>query len=178
MTKRHLTLISIVVLAVFSRFLPHPWNWTAVGAATLFAGARFEKTWEALLVPVLALAISDLVLGWHNTMAFTYGAFLLIALAAHAGRDHLKGWKIAIAALGSSGFFFLVTNFGVWLAGGFYTPDFAGLMAAYVAGLPFLASQALGDLFYCGLLFGAWSVLEQRVPSLQPCKISNSSDNF
>ncbi|MBX2987031.1 MAG: hypothetical protein KF802_03955 [Bdellovibrionaceae bacterium] len=168
MSKRQSALIGLVFLAVFSRLLPHPWNWTAVGAASLFAGSRFERLGEALFIPLAALLISDLILGFHSTMVFVYGAFALIVLAAWSCREWIRGWKIGAAALVSAVLFFLVSNFGVWLVGGFYSADLRGLWTCYVAGLPFLASQAMGDLFYSAVLFGLWAQAETRLPALAP----------
>lgn len=171
MKTRFWLIASLVGFAVLSRFLPHPWNWTAVGAAALFGGARLDKAWQAILIPVVALAVSDLVLGFHSTMAFTWGAFGLIAGVAHLLREKLTGApRLAIAALASSGFFFLVSNFGVWFMGGFYSPDLSGLLACYIAGLPFLASQAMGDLFYVGVLFGLEALLV-RQGWLEPARV-------
>lgn len=166
MTKRFVALAGLILIAVFSRFLPHPWNWTAIGAAALLGGARFEKRWEAVLVPVAALVLSDLILGFHELTAVVYGAFALIALGAHAVRGKITGWRIGSAALVASVFFFLVTNFAVWAMGSTYSPNLSGLMASYLAGLPFLASQALGDVFYSAILFTLWDQLEARAPAL------------
>lgn len=155
--------LSLIALAALSRFVPHPWNWTAVGAVALFGGARLGTAWLGLLVPVSALALSDLILGWHPTVVFTWGAFGLIALFAHFFREKMKGgWSLGGAALLASGFFFIVSNFGVWLLSPFYTPDVSGLLACYIAGLPFLASQVMGDLFYVGVIFGAEALLVRQ----------------
>lgn len=142
-----------------------------MGAAALFAGARLDKAWQAILVPLVALVISDLILGLHGTLAFTWGAFGLIAGGAHLLREKLTGpVRLAVAAVLSSGFFFLVTNFGVWWMGGFYSPDLSGLVACYIAGLPFWAGQAGGDLFYVGLLFGLEHLLIKQ-GWLQPVRV-------
>lgn len=166
MEKRVIAILGIVVLAVLSRLLPHPWNWTAVGAASLFAGAKFQRLPVALAVPLLSLALSDLILGFHGTWFFVYGAFALIVLLGWWLRDRLEGRSIAVASVGSSLLFYFLTNFGVWWMGTFYSPDFAGLMMSYAAGLPFLANQIVGDLVYAGLLFGLWSLVEMKFSSM------------
>lgn len=166
MKTRLTLLLSIVALAVLSRLLPHPWNWTAVGAASLFAGAKFEKLPVALLVPLLTLLLSDLILGFHATMPFVYGAFAISVGVGWFFRDQLQGRRVAGASIALSLLFYFVTNLGVWLTSGFYPPTLEGLMLAYAAGLPFLANQVVGDLFYAGLLFGLWAFAEHRVPAL------------
>jgi hypothetical protein len=53
---------------------------------------------------------------------------------------------------------FLITNNVFLYTPALYSHDFAGMMSSYVAGLPFFRSQILGDLFYCGVLFGVCEV--------------------
>lgn len=159
-------LLTLIIAAAFSRFVPHPWNWTALGAAALLSGSRFDNVWAGVLVPVAALFVSDLILGFHSTIAFVYGAMILISLLAWVFRARLTEWKgIAVAATSSSLLFFFITNFGVWAVDTFYPHTMAGLMECYGAGLPFLASQALGDLFYCGIFFGAYEWIRAKQPA-------------
>ncbi|MCB9015309.1 MAG: hypothetical protein H6541_05885 [Lentimicrobiaceae bacterium] len=47
-----------------------------------------------------------------------------------------------------------------------YTPDFSGLMQAYVVGIPFFNNGLSGDLFYNTVLFGGFYLLAQRFPIL------------
>lgn len=168
MKTRIFAILAVVVLAILSRLFPHPWNWTAVSAAALFAGAKFERLSLAVAVPLLALALSDLVLGFHGTMIFVYGAFALISIAAWWGRSLLEGRNVAVASLLSSLFFFFVTNAGVWMTTNFYPAGAEGLMMSYAAGLPFLGNQIVGDLFYSAVLFGAWALAETKIPALAP----------
>lgn len=162
MKSKFFILAGVVLVAVFSRFLPHPWNWTAVGAAALLGGARFEKLWQALLVPLAALVISDAFLGYDLTLGFVYGSFLLTAFFAHVFRDQLKGWKVGVGAFISATAFFVITNFGMWMVGGMYAPTFAGLVTCYVAAIPFYVSQFMGDLFWSAVLFGVWDYALNR----------------
>ncbi|MFM7399706.1 MAG: DUF6580 family putative transport protein, partial [Bacteroidota bacterium] len=71
-------------------------------------------------------------------------------------RNNMKPGSIAMASLAGSLVFFLVTNFSVWYGSTFYPQNTAGLIACYTAGLPFLGNTVLGDLFFNGVLFGAW----------------------
>jgi hypothetical protein len=61
----------------------------------------------------------------------------------------------------------LLSNFGVWAAGTMYPKTIEGLMACYVAGIPFLKGTLLGDLFYSGVLFGAFALAQKQFPVLQ-----------
>jgi hypothetical protein len=40
-------------------------------------------------------------------------------------------------------------------------------MACYAAGIPFLQGTLLGDLFYSGVLFGAFALVQKQFPVLR-----------
>lgn len=164
----------LIAAAAVARLVPHPPNVAPIAAMALFGGAMFANVWLAVLVPIAAMVLSDLVLGLHGTLPFVYASFLLITgiglwLRQAAGaRGRIPGpAMIGGAAVASSVLFFLVTNFGVWLTAPFYPKTAAGLWAAYTAGLPFFRNTVLGDLFYCAVLFGGFALLERLVPAIR-----------
>src|SRR5690606_10177970 len=59
------TLMFIVLAAAATRLLPHPPNVTAITALALFGGAHFSDRRLAIGVPLLALLVSDLALGFY-----------------------------------------------------------------------------------------------------------------
>ena len=71
------------------------------------------------------------------------------------------------ASLAGSVTFFALTNFGMWLFSGFYPLTPAGLAACYVAAIPFFQNTVVGDLFYAGVLFGGFALLERAIPALR-----------
>lgn len=144
-TKIDTTVIIVIALAAMSRLIPHWPNFTPVMAIALVGGATLSRRSLALIVPLAAMVLSDvalgLVLGWeyafHSTQWAVYGSVTAIAImgrlfaSASAVRTTLVGGTIA--GLG----FFLVTNFAVWMAGGFYPMTLEGLGMCYAAGLAF-----------------------------------------
>jgi hypothetical protein len=74
---------------------------------------------------------------------------------------------IAGAALASSIIFFVLTNFGVWAFGSWYPKTWEGLVACYVAAIPFFHNTLLGDAFYVSVLFGGLAFAEKRWPVLR-----------
>ena len=163
MTNRNLILITLIVVAAFSRLIPHPWNFTAVGAMALFAGAHFRQTWVAVLAPLAALLLSDLVFGFYPSIVFVYGAFVLTTLVGRYLQDKISGRRVAGASLVASILFFALSNFGVWAMDGMYARTFEGLVQCYVMAIPFLFNQVAGDLFYSGVLFGAYALAQNFV---------------
>ncbi len=164
---RFLTLVAIVAAAAAARLLPHPPNFTPIAALALFGGACFAHRGAALLVPLLAMLLSDLVLGLHASMPFVYGAFVLTVGLGLLLRGRRTVPGVAGLALAASVLFFVVTNFGTWAVGVLYPLTAAGLAQAYVAAVPFFAHTLAGDLFFAGLLFGGLHLLERNLPALR-----------
>ena len=144
---------ALIALAAATRLLPHPPNFTAVLAVAMFAGALYARPYHALLVPWLAMAVSDLVLGWHATL---WAVYLAVALGVGCGRGmllRLRASGLLAAGLSSTALFFITTNFAVWAHGGLYPPTAAGLLACYIAAIPFFHHTLLATLLYgAGLL--------------------------
>ena len=152
----------LILAAAFARLIPHPANVTPLAAMALAGGVYLDRRF-ALLIPVAALFLSDLVLGFHPTMLFVYGSFLATGLIGYRLRKHRSMGFITAGAVASSVLFFLVTNFGVWLTGGgwHYAPTWNGLVTCYIAALPFFRNSLIGDLFSTGLLFGLFTLSER-----------------
>ena len=72
---KFLTLTLMILAAAFTRLIPHYPNFTAVGAIALFGGAYFSKKYLAFIVPIVALLISDLFLGFYSGMWVVYFSF-------------------------------------------------------------------------------------------------------
>lgn len=172
-------LCGMILVAALSRLVPHPPNFTPLGGMALFGGAMFSHWLPAIAVPLGAMVLSDILLGvfvygygvWHDTLLFVYASLLLIVFLGRLVRRRLSVASVAGATLAGSLLFFLITNFGVWLvscrsANSIYPPTPQGLLACYIAALPFLGNTLAGDFFYSGILFGSWAVLQRRVAAL------------
>lgn len=164
---RPMLVVAMILMAAASRLIPHPPNLTAVTAMALFGGAMLNDRRLAFVVPLAALFLSDLVLGFHSQMFVVYGSFLVIVCIGLWLQQHRRAAPIAGAALVSSILFFLTTNFGVWALDRMYPLTFAGLIACYTAALPFFRNALAGDLFYTLLLFGGFALLEWQFPRLR-----------
>src|SRR5262245_8044311 len=98
----------VAALAAAARLLPHPPNFTPLGALALFGGACLADKRLALAVPLAAMLVSDLVLGFHPVMPFVYGSFALIACLGFWFRDRWSVVPLAGATLASAVLFFIV----------------------------------------------------------------------
>ena len=159
----------LLLLGVVARLVPHLWNATPVMAIALFGATFLSKRW-GILLPLTIIAVSDVLLGWHNTVAFTWSAFILTGTLAWWVRQQPSAPRIAIAAVAGSTLFFLITNFGVWLVGDLYPRTLDGLLECYLAGLPFFRNTLLGDLIYTAAFFGSYALLMSSRLVRQPAR--------
>ena len=148
----------LLLLGVVSRLVPHPWNATPLTAIALFGGTYLSKRWSILL-PLAIVALSDIALGWHSTIPFTWGAFAVTGWLAWWIRIRPSAGRILAGSLLGSVMFFLVTNFGVWATQTLYPKTAAGLLECYVAGIPFFRNALAGDLVYTAALFGMFAAV-------------------
>jgi hypothetical protein len=165
---RFYVLTLMVLAAAAMRLLPHPPNMTPIAALALFGGAQFDDKRLAIVAPLTALFLSDMVLGFHSTLPIVYLSFVLIAMIGLGLRGHHRPAWIAGAAVASSVLFFALSNLGVWSMGGLYPRTLAGLAECFAAALPFFRNSLIGDLAYSGLLFGLFALLERRFTVLKP----------
>jgi hypothetical protein len=164
-SPRLLFIVSVVLLAVIARLIPHPFNFTPVGAAALFAGATLKRKGFAFLVPLVAMLLSDAVLGFHSGMPVIYVCFAATVCIGFVLRNRTRS-PLSLLAGATSGatLFFIVTNFFVWTKGTLYAHTLAGLAACYVAAIPFYGNQLAGDAVYTAVLFGGLALVEHRFP--------------
>ncbi|MFP8487611.1 DUF6580 family putative transport protein [Gracilimonas sp. Q87] len=181
--KRILVLSGFILIAALSRVFPHPYNFAPMGAMAIFGAAYFTNKKLAILLPLLAFFVSDLLVnnllysGFYGGFTlFTpgfywmYGSIALIVLAGFLIMKKVNMKTIIGGSLAASIIFFLITNFGAWLGNPMYPQTIEGLMMSYTAGIPFFHYTIAGDLVYSGVMFGAFEYAKFKVPALQPIK--------
>ncbi|MCZ2356508.1 MAG: hypothetical protein LC115_07455 [Bacteroidia bacterium] len=156
----------IILLAAFARLIPHPPNFTPIGAMALLGGMFLSGTVLPIVIPLAAVFLSDLWIGFHETMLFVY---IGVVLTTFIGKwiASITWKKTILASLLASIVFFILTNLGVWLTTGMYAPNLSGLFMCYAAAIPFFHYSLLGDLFFVSLLSGLIIFIAsfQRQPS-------------
>lgn len=161
--------LSLTILGVIARLVPHPPNFAPVGAASVFAGARLP-VWQAYLVPLAVMMITDPILALTYGVApftiyqvFIYISFLISVWIGRRVRHSENAWKIGSAVLLSSAQFFLISNLGSWVKD--YPHTLAGLGSCYVAAIPFFERTLVSDVFFSAALFGLYALLTRTVAS-------------
>ena len=172
----YLGIIALILLASFSRIIPHAPNFTPIGAIALFGGAYFNNKHQAFIVPILSLWISDLVINnyilsyyygqfvwFYPGFLWQYSGFCIIAAIGYFSLRRLSLKRVFSSSIIASLIFFVITNFGVWVSGSLYPLNTSGLIECYVLALPFYKNTLLSFLLYSSLLFGAFEIFKSRL---------------
>ena len=178
----------IILLAAFTRIMPHPPNFSPMAAIGLFGAAHFAKKWQAFFIPLIGIWISDLVINnyvysssssnfvwFYSGFYWQYMSYILIIFAGlFIFNRGISLTKTFGGMMSSSGIFFLVSNFGVWAGGTMYPKNFGGLITCYAAGVPFIHNTIISDVLFTTVLFGTYYLLQVEYSSLKikPLKYS------
>ena len=169
-------ILAMLVLAAILRIAPHPWNFTPIGAMALFSGAMVRDRRMAFLLAMVAMLVGDLFIGFNKLSPLVYASFAVSVLIGRFLKENRAISRIAGASVLGSVQFFVVTNFGVWAFLNSYPHTATGLLACYVAGVPFFWNTVAGDAVYAALFFGGFALAERFVPGLrEPLAIKSSS---
>ena len=153
-TKQQVVLfLYFVGLIALSRIIPHPPNFTPVIAMAVFMPYLTRNLSSAMVVPLLAMFVSDLYIGFHASMFWVYISILLATTLSHFTMSIKKTYvHLGSNALLSSTLFFVVTNFVVWMSGTMYPLTLDGLLLCYTMALPFFGNTIASAIFYVSLL--------------------------
>lgn len=169
-TPRFWLLTLMVFAAAFVRLIPHPPNFAPIAAMALFGGAYFNKKSFAFAIPLVAMFLTDAIIGFHSGMWLVYLSFALIVVIGMLMLKKVNVQNVVLASLTASISFFIITNFGVWAFGTMYPKNIAGLIECYVAAIPFIQNTLIGDLFFSGIMFGVFEFAKSKLPVLSEAK--------
>jgi len=153
--KKQFVILLIIVAAALMRLLPHLPNVTPVTAMALFSGVYFTDKRYAFFIPLLAMVLSDIVLGFSWITFFVYASFILVSYIGIS----TKKMNIKTILLSSISFF-IITNFGVWLIG--YPKTLDGFLQCYTLAIPFFRNSLIGDFLFSGLMYYGFEYISKR----------------
>ncbi len=102
--------ILIILSAAMTRLIPHAPNFTPIGALALFSGAHLDKK-SRFIIPLASMFLSDIFLGFHATIPFVYGSFIIMIMIGSLLQKRMGAKNLISLSLISSLLFFLITNF-------------------------------------------------------------------
>ena len=136
--------IGILLILSASRFIPHPPNFTSLQALSFYLPVIFGVAY--LPVILISFIITDIFIGFHQTLFFTWGSIVIIGLFSRFFVSKIYKYRI-LGALGGALIFYLMTNFGVWLTGS-YGYTFSGIFDCYILAIPFFGNTLISTLIY------------------------------
>ena len=168
--------LGLILIAAFARIIPHYPNFTPLCAIALFGGKYFNNKYIAYLLPLLAIWFSDILINnfilnnyfdgftlFYSGFYWQYGSFILITLIGRKTLKNISFLRLLGISISSSLLFFIISNFGVWISSSFYSKDIFGLVACYVAAIPFYYGTLFGTIFYSFFLFGSYEFLSRKL---------------
>lgn len=167
--SRFIVLTLLVIAAALTRvmplLIPHMWNFTAVGALAIFAGAQFNDKRLAFIMPLMAMALSDLFIGNGFSM-LVYTGFIAMVACGYLIRRKVSVTNVILASFISASVFYLITNFAFFYPVTLYPHNVSGILASYTAALPFFRNMLIGNLVFSAVLFTSFYLLSKRYPVL------------
>ena len=167
--------LGLILIAAFSRIIPHYPNFTPLCAIALFGAKYFNNRYLAFLVPIIALWFSDIIINnfilsqyfdgftlFYSGFYWQYGSFILITLLGRKTLKNLSFLKLIGVSISSSLLFFIISNFGIWISSSIYSKDILGLITCYTAAIPFYFGTLSGSVFYSFFLFGSYELLSKN----------------
>ena len=152
--KKEIFPISLILILVFARLIPHPPNFTPIIAVALISGYFFKNINLSLLILLVAMLLSDLFIGFYENMIFVYASLLLITFVFHKISKKINFKNLFIYCFAGSLIFFIVSNFGVWALGSpgvydiAYEKSLSGLIQCYILAIPFFGNTFLSTLIF------------------------------
>jgi len=151
--RNSLIIVALIVAAAATRLMPHPPNFAPVMSIALFGSAVFANRWGGIAIAIAAMAQSDMFIGSHSTLPFVYVGMLVTGMLGFFLRSNRTAFRILNFTLAGSIIFFVVSNLGVFLTQDLYPKTWAGLVACYVAAVPFFQNSVAADVLFSGILF-------------------------
>jgi len=168
-----LTIIAAAAFRLVSYKFPYVLsNFNPVGAIALFGGAYFTDKWEAYLVPLLTLFVSDIFLNhfysgkWEimdNSSIMVYVFFLIMVFVGTLIKK-ANVWNVLAVSLLGVVLHWLLTDLPF---GNLYPHTWAGYMQSLTAAIPFERNMLLGDIVFCAILFGGFELAKSKYTMLR-----------
>lgn len=156
MKQKENLIIIFIMIAVWFRLIPHLPNFTPVTSLALFSGLMLKRKWLSIGVPLIAMMLSDLVLGFSSISIWVYLGFASITMIGWF-LDKMNAKSILLSSL----IFFIISNFGVWMLD--YPHTIEGLLMCYTLAIPFFGYSIMGDLFWGYTFKYSYKLLENKV---------------
>ena len=149
MKDKFFYIIFFTLVLIMARLIPHPPNFSPIIASAILAPMIIKNRYLGILITILAMIITDAIIGFHIYQLVIYLTIITISLFAPM-KNKLS--HLLVFSIGGSVWFFITTNFAVWLAWDYYTKDIEGLLTCYILALPFFTNTLISTILFTGIL--------------------------
>ena len=153
LAKKDLFPLILILLMIFSRLIPHPPNFTPIIAVAIMSGYLFKNLYLSISVLFFSMIVGDMFIGFYSNMFFVYFPLFIITYFCFFKNNKINAKNLFIYGVSSSLIFFIISNFGVWLSGGMYEKNIAGLINCYIMAVPFLKNTIISTVLFSYLSF-------------------------
>ena len=172
MTPKTKIFAGLILLAFVSRIVPHYPNFTAMGALAFYGAFSMKRLAVTVTAVVATMMASDLIINnliyptdtfvfMYVGSIYTYIGFAAYSLIGHFSKSNAKA---GLGLVAGSLVFFTISNLGVWASTTALYPDnAAGLLATYIAAIPFYAPELLSTALFSAVAYGALSWITKAV---------------
>ena len=157
MNNKFFYLFFFGVILALSRIIPHPPNFTPILASAIMAPMLIKDRWFGVAVPIVAMFISDVIIGFYSYQLVIYSSILAIALVSPMHKNYVR---LGFMAVGGSVWFFITTNFAEWMIWDYYPKTIEGLITCYTLAIPFFKNTLISTCLFTGLLTFSIKYLE------------------
>ena len=157
MINKFFYLLFFGAILALSRIIPHPPNFTPILASAIMAPILIKDRWFGMAVPIVAMFISDVIIGFYSYQFVIYSSILAISLVAPMRKNYIR---LGIMAVGGSVWFFITTNFAIWMIWDYYPKTIEGLITCYTLAIPFFKNTLISTCLFTGLLTFSIKYLE------------------
>ena len=116
-----------------------------------------KDRWFGMAIPIVAMFISDVIIGFYSYQFVIYSSILAIALVSPMSKNYVR---LGIMAVGGSVWFFITTNFAEWMIWDYYPKTIEGLITCYTLAIPFFKNTLISTCLFTGLLAFSIKYLE------------------
>ena len=152
--KKEIFPISLILILVLARLIPHPPNFTPIIAVAILSGYFFKNIYLSFATLLIAMLLADAFIGFYENIFFVYLSLLLIAFIFYKISEKINFKNLFIYGFIGSLIFFIISNFGVWFLGSPgvldvpYEKNLNGLVECYILAIPFFGNTFLSTLIF------------------------------
>ena len=152
--KKEIFPISLVLILVLSRLIPHPPNFTPIVAVAIMSGYLFKNIYLSFATLLVSMLVADAFIGFYENIFFVYLSLLFLVYIFYKLGRKINLKNLFLYSFAGSILFFIITNFGVWLLGSPgldnlpYEKNLQGLIKCYILAIPFIKNTVLSTLTF------------------------------